>query len=122
MWKIKKSVLESIVQAAQNTHPNEFIALLGGNLKKQIVEEWVILPSIFGSHHASIRMDLLPYTACTVGSVHSHPGFTNKPSGADKHLFSKEGEIHLIICLPFSFQTIQAYSTKGTPLEFEVIS
>lgn len=121
MWKIKNSVLKTVIQAAKNTFPDEFVAFLGGSKKKQVVEDIIILPSIFGKKHAIIQTGLLPYNANTVGTVHSHPGKHNQPSEADKQLFGAQGEIHLIICLPFSIQTIQGYNEKGKPVQFEVI-
>jgi len=119
MWKIQRAVLESIVQAAQNTYPNEFIAFLGGDLKKQVVKELLILPSVSGTEQAIIRSDLLPLNVKSMGSVHSHPSHSNFPSAADKKMFSKQGEIHLIICLPFSVQTIRAFNTDGKETVFE---
>jgi proteasome lid subunit RPN8/RPN11 len=119
MWKIKRTVLESIVQAAKNTFPDEFIAFLGGELKKKEVTELIILPSQSGTEAAIIRSDLLPLNVKSVGSVHSHPGHSNFPSSADKKLFSQQGEIHLIICLPFSAQTIRAFDRGGKTIPFE---
>ncbi len=119
MWKIKRAVLESIVQAAQNTYPNEFIAFLGGDSKKKELNELIILPAISGSEAAIIRSDLLPLNVKSMGSVHSHPGNSNFPSAADKKMFSKQGEIHLIICLPFSVQTIRAFDANGKEITFE---
>jgi proteasome lid subunit RPN8/RPN11 len=121
MWKIKRAVLESIVQAAQNTFPDEFIAFLGGEMKKKEVTELLILPSLSGSEAAIIRSDLLPLNVKSAGSVHSHPGYSNFPSSADKKMFSQHGEIHLIICLPFSVQTIRAFDSAGKTMLFEEI-
>jgi proteasome lid subunit RPN8/RPN11 len=119
MWKIKRAVLESVVQAAQNTYPNEFIALLGGDSKKSEITELIILPALSGSEAAIIRSDLLPLNVKSLGSVHSHPSHSNFPSRADKKMFSSQGEIHLIICLPFSVQTIRAFDSEGKEIAFE---
>ena len=121
MWKIKQIVLHSIIQAAQNTHPNEFVAFLGGDKKQKMVTGLIILPAVFGTEHAIIRSDLLPWNAQSLGSVHSHPGFSNRPSPEDKKMFQQQGEIHLIICMPFSLQTIQAFDHNGKPAGFETI-
>lgn len=121
MWKIQKHVVDSIVQAAQHTYPNEFAALLGAKAKTQTIHELVLVPTVFGNEHAILRMDLLPWNAQTVGSVHSHPDFSNKPSIQDKQLFGSHGEIHFIICLPFSPTALTAFSSKAKPIEYQVI-
>lgn len=113
--------MESIVQAARNTYPDEFIAFLGGNLKKREIHELIILPALSGSEAAIIRSDLLPLNVKSMGSIHSHPGYSNFPSAADKKMFSGQGEIHLIICLPFSVQTIRAFDDSGKTVLFEVM-
>ncbi len=119
-WKIKSATIDAILHAARHTHPNEFIALLGGNKKEQIIEELVILPAIFGREHALLHTGLLPPNSKTVGSVHSHPGYSNEPSEEDLDTFQDLGTIHLIVCEPYSISTIAAYDTNGQKTRFEI--
>lgn len=121
MWKVLPNVIESIIAASQNTFPNEFVSLLGGNTPKKIVDELIVVPAISGKAHAILRTDLLPLNQPVVGSVHSHPGYSNRPSSADAHLFARYGPFHLIICQPFSLSKMQAFDITASPISFEIL-
>ena len=121
MWKISSVVVESILAGSANTHPNEFASLLGGNGKTKTVGELIIVPAIFGEEHALLRTDLLPLNIPIVGSVHSHPGYSARPSNADAHLFARFGRFHLIVCEPFSIRTLRAYDENAKPQKFEIV-
>ena len=54
------------------------------------------------------------------GSVHSHPGNNANPSHADLMTFSKHGPFHMIVCEPYSLETMKAYNAYGEPVAFEV--
>jgi len=120
MWKIKGKTAESISIAAQNTYPNEFMALLGGNKKEKKVEELVVLPAIYGKNFSSLRTDLVPFDSSILGSVHSHPSKNNFPSNADLGVFAATGEIHLIIAYPFGIENIRAFARNGKETEFQI--
>lgn len=120
MIEIKRSVVNAIMEAARNTHPKEFFALLGSSDKK-IVDELIVVPAIYGHGHALVRSYLIPTDFSIVGSVHSHPVPSNEPSVPDIESFSRFGEIHLIISWPFNIENIQLYDVFGRPLEWKVI-
>jgi len=122
MPQIKRATLEALLLAARNTFPDEFIALLSCTQKGgKVIDEYVLLPATYGKTFSSIRLDLLPYTAGTLGSVHSHPSSNAMPSRADLGVFRTEGEIHLIIASPFNFQSVKAYNGKGKEIFLDVI-
>ncbi|MBS3061204.1 MAG: Mov34/MPN/PAD-1 family protein [Candidatus Diapherotrites archaeon] len=121
-WKIKHTVVHAILESAKHTYPDEFIALLGGNNKEQTITELVILPAIFGSEHAELRTDLLPFNANTVGSIHSHPGYSNRPSPEDLDTFAELGPIHLIVCEPFTEHNMAAYDQNGRKIQLQIVS
>lgn len=121
MWKILQNVCESLIVGSQNTFPNEFVSLLGGNKDLQIADELIIVLAQSGKRHANLFTDMLPFNQPVIGSVHSHPGHSNQPSLADARLFSRFGPFHLIICQPFSLQTMAAYDAKARRIDFEVI-
>ena len=54
------------------------------------------------------------------GSVHSHPGNNANPSHAHLMTFSKHGPFHIIVCEPYSLETMKAYNAYGEPTSFEV--
>ncbi len=121
MWKIKKSLFESIKTASKSVYPNEFISLLGGKEDQKIVEELVVLPATFGEDFSSIRLDLMPFDSTIIGSIHSHPSYINLPSNADLNLFSRLGVIHIIIAFPFTDNSFRVMNAKGTELKYELI-
>ena len=118
--KIKRKTAESICQAARNTYPNEFIALIGSR-EKGTIDDLVVLPATYGSSFSSIRIDLLPFDSSILGSVHSHPGRSALPSKADLRVFRKTGEMHLIIAYPFTFESMRAMNALGQEIELEVV-
>ena len=122
MAAIRKGTLEAIVLAARNTFPDEFLALLSSKTKgSKVIDEFVLLPSTYGKTFSSIRLDLLPYTAGTIGSVHSHPSPNAMPSNADLRAFKAMGEIHLIIAKPFTLETVKAFDKSGSQVKLEVV-
>ncbi len=118
--KIKRATLEAIAQAARNLYPNEFFALLGSSGKNGIIDEIVMIPSIYGKQHASFRLDLVPVDFSIKGSAHSHPGPAATPSRGDLRAFAKTGEIHLIISYPFNIENARMFDVKGREIEWSV--
>ncbi|MDO8538777.1 MAG: Mov34/MPN/PAD-1 family protein [archaeon] len=118
--KILKRLLEDLLQASRNTFPNEFLALLAVN-KEQVIAEFVLIPTIYGKTHAIFRRDLMPIDKSIVGSYHSHPSNSSKPSSADLRVFSGIGKIHLIGHYPYNFDTIKAFNEEGKIIELEII-
>lgn len=122
MVKVMKSTLEALTLAARNTYPDEFLALLGSRQGKgNVIDEYVLLPAIYGKSFSSIRLDLLPFDSDVRGSVHSHPSYSSMPSSADLRAFKRMGEIHLIIAKPFNLESVRAFDGKGKSLEIEVV-
>ena len=121
MITIKRGTLEAILLAARNTFPNEFIALLSSKHGKKVIDEYVLLPSIYGKSFSSIRLDLMPHDENIRGSVHSHPSRFAMPSNADLRAFKAMGETHLIVASPFSLETVRAFDKAGKSIEMEVI-
>ena len=119
MYKIKESVVESIMIAAKNVYPLEFFSMLGG--KNKTIEELVVVPADFGKDFSSYRLDLVPFDRSIIGTIHSHPSAYTHPSAADLHSFEKFGEIHLIIGYPYTLNTIRAFDNKGKKVALEVI-
>jgi proteasome lid subunit RPN8/RPN11 len=122
MVKIRHGTLEAVLLAARNTYPNEFLALLSSKKKGSgIIDEYVMLPSTYGSNFSTIRLDLMPYTGKGLGSIHSHPSPNARPSRGDLAAFRAMGEIHLITAYPFSFESTRAFDRFGKPLQLEVV-
>jgi len=119
-FKIKKSAFEFILGLSREVYPKEFTGLLRGN-GNMITEILVIPATIYGDGFASIRLDMVPIDKSIIGSVHSHPGYSDKPSLADLRHFKKTGWIHLILRYPYSgINDITLYNNNGEKIELEV--
>lgn len=118
--RIKKTALEFILGVSRETHPKEFTALLRGS--SDVIEEVLLIPgSLFGENFASIRFDMKPIDPTTIGSVHSHPSSSFRPSDADIRFFSKTGFIHLILRYPYrGVEDVAAYDSIGNELDLVV--
>jgi len=122
-WKIKKKCIDLILESSKSTYPNEFGGLLRiDENKKDTIIELVILPgTISGESHAIFKFHMLPIDFSIVGSVHSHPGPSAKPSDADLQLFRKTGKVHIIVAAPYDFSSWRAYDYNGNEIKVEVV-
>ncbi len=117
--KIKRELLITILEAAKNSHPDEFVALLTGD--KDVLEELVFLPFISGRVSALIHLDMLPIGMKVYGTVHSHPSPNCKPSEEDLALFSRFGRYHIIVCYPYDMNSWKCYDREGKEVKLEVV-
>jgi len=119
--KVKREVVDAICEFAKNTHPKEFIMLLQGNAKDGVLSvNSLYYQEYYANEDSAMPYIRLPIFSDIVGSVHSHPGPSNKPSRADKHFFQKHGMFHMIIKYPYGADDIQAYNLFGQPVQFAV--
>lgn len=121
MHKIKKRTLLDLLEASRNVYPKEFLALIGSKEKNEVIDEYIILPAESGDSAAFIYMNTKPRDGRIVGSIHSHPSRSNRPSAGDLSSFPKYGRIHLIISYPYTMQDVALYDSGGRELEFEVV-
>lgn len=116
-------VINSIVFYSKKSFPNEFLAMFDGYVENMtlFITSLIFLPGERSHNSASFNDWLLPPDQKKLGSVHSHPGFnTAYPSNADLVTFSKYGSFHIILCEPYSLETMNAYDSNGDPITFEV--
>lgn len=117
---IKQDVIEDIIALAKENHPKEFLSFLDGKIEDKRL---VITQLLYQEYHASDRSaaPILRFPANTFyGSVHSHPGYNNRPSQADKQFFRKIGIINIIICKPYSIKDIKFYNHEGEEIQIEI--
>ena len=87
-----------------------------------MIEEMLLLPgTLQGEDSGTLQLHMLPIDHSVVGSVHSHPGYSNRPSDADLRFFNHFGAIHIITCLPFDRPSWKAYNLQGERIELKVI-
>lgn len=120
IWAIEADVLDMVNEAAKDTYPNEFVAAL--RAEKGVITEILLFPGSYANEHSAfMQLHMLPIDLSVVGTVHSHPGPSNRPSEADVHLFSNFGSTHIITCLPYDMRSWRAYNYKGDPVSLEVL-
>ena len=117
--KISKGLLKTILEAAKNAHPDEFIALLSG--EKDVMDELIFLPFASSSVSAVIHLEMLPIGMKVFGTVHSHPAPSCKPSEEDMALFTRFGKYHIIVCYPYDEKSWKCYNRKGEEVTLEVV-
>lgn len=120
--KIDREVLESVIYYSNEAFPNEFLALFDGEIRNRTlyITGLIFLPGETGNTGAVFHSDMIPPTLKYWGSVHCHPGPSAQPSDADLRTFSKHGVFHMIVCLPYSFETFIAYDKYGKIMPYVV--
>jgi proteasome lid subunit RPN8/RPN11 len=117
---ISESALRMINEAAVQTFPYEFLAAL--KAEGGVITELIMLPgTVQGDSHGIMHTDMLPIDYSVVGTVHSHPGHSNRPSDADLEFFSHFGGLHIITCLPYDETSWRAYDSGGKRLSVKVV-
>jgi len=121
--QIERELIEYIMNIAKESYPNEFMALLEGKIEGHVlkVTGLIFLPVETSNEGAVMQVFMQPITTNSVGSVHSHPGYSADPSDADLHFFSKKGIFHMIIAEPYSIESIIAYDSFGNAVDFKII-
>jgi proteasome lid subunit RPN8/RPN11 len=120
---IEQDVLEDIMEISRKSYPDEFVALLEGKIKNSVlhIEGLIFLPGETSSEGAVMKIFMLPPMSGSIGSVHSHPGYSNHPSNADYQFFAKTGLFHMIISLPYELDSIASYNSFGERIDFNII-
>ncbi len=120
MWKIKRDVLRLIMESSKSSYPDEFGAFL--RAKHNIIYEIILLPgTISGGRSVLYNLLMKPIDFSIVGSVHSHPSGVPLPSEADIQMFSRTGDVHIIVAYPFTMDSWKAYNRRGEEIEVRVI-
>jgi proteasome lid subunit RPN8/RPN11 len=119
---IKRHVADSIITYAKSCHPNEGILILQGQSKKNsIVVDGLVLPPFasHGPYYSGFPSYDLPFDLSYIGTAHSHPGGSNRPSLEDLNNFY--GFISVIISYPYSDQDIGAFDRNGNKVQVSIV-
>jgi len=116
---LAKDVFLTIIDASKQSHPKEMMFLLSGKITKHKIH----VESLLYQHTSSDSQSVFTWIDQTavsnlVGSVHSHPIPSSKPSIADKEFFSKHPGVHFIISYPYSKKTIACFSSSLNRINF----
>ena len=120
---ITRQVADGIITFAKARHPNEMVLVLQGKSRSdKIIVEGLIIPPFAssGPFYSGFPIHDLPFDSSYVGSAHSHPGGSNKPSLEDlnRGFYSS---VSIIISHPYEDETIAAYNRKGEKLELKIV-
>lgn len=118
--RVDREVLESVIYYSKKAYPNEFLAFFDGKIIDKIlyITGLIFIPGETCETGAVVHTELIPINTKYWGSVHSHPGPSARPSDADLVTFSKNGYFHMIVCLPYSFETFKSYDRYGNHLDY----
>lgn len=121
---IRKNALLSALAGARAAYPNEFLCLLLGRREKGdlIIEDTMIPPGIMVKETMSSFSEwMLPVIDGLVGTFHSHPGGSLRPSRQDLRLFSQKGGANFIAAEPFGEKDVACYYGDGKKADFRVL-
>lgn len=118
--KIRRDVVELIMEVAKGHYPNEFAAAL--RAEGDTVTELILVPAAIGAERSAlVPLFNLPYDPSLVGTVHSHPSPHPFPSDADKQLFRHFGHTHVIVAYPYDLKAWRAYDYDGDEVALAVV-
>lgn len=119
-FRIRRKVLDLILESSRDMHPDEFAAFLRAD--SGVIYEIVILPgTISGRRSAIYQLYTKPIDFSLVGTVHSHPSGVTLPSDEDLLLFSRTGDVHIIVGYPYGPNDFSAYDRNGKRINVEVV-
>jgi proteasome lid subunit RPN8/RPN11 len=126
---IASDALEFAMEAAEDTHPDEYLGLLRATPAKDldvadkgyVVTDVLVVPGTESNPvSATFKSNRVPNDMRTVGSVHSHPNGVLAPSDADRAMFGK-GEVHIILGAPYDRGRWRAFDHEGEPRSLDVL-
>ncbi len=116
---IKRGVLDMAREAAKDSHPNEFGALL--RVEDDTVTELILVLAEAGEDSVIFNLWSQPVDSSINGSLHSHPDRHPYPSDEDFAMFEAHGTIHLILCYPYGPDDWRAYDHTGVPVGLHIV-
>jgi proteasome lid subunit RPN8/RPN11 len=127
---IAEETLEFAMEAAEDTHPNEYLGLLRGTPATEldvtfedgyVVTDVLVVPGTESNPvSATFGSSQVPNDLRNVGSVHSHPNGVLAPSDADRAMFGK-GNVHVILGYPYDRNAWRAFDHEGEPRSLKVL-
>lgn len=118
---LTRQAADGIITFSKTYHPNEAILILQGRKKgNEVTIDGLVIPpfSSNGPFYSGFSLYDLPFDNSYVGTAHSHPGPSNRPSLEDLHHFF--GYVSVIIHHPYEDDTIAAYDREGRKLDMTI--
>ncbi|AAG19247.1 MULTISPECIES: Mov34/MPN/PAD-1 family protein [Halobacterium] len=121
---IAEDALEFAREAAQDSHPDEYLGLLRATPASAfdldaddgyVVTDVLVIPGTETNPvSATFGSTQVPNDMRNVGSIHSHPNGVLAPSDADRSMFGK-GQLHIILGHPYGPDCWRAFDSEGEP-------
>ena len=127
---IAGDTLKFAQESARDAHPNEYMGMLRAtpaadlnlNQTGSVITDIMVIPGTeSGPVSASVKSWMVPNDSTSVGSIHSHPSGSLRPSDEDLATFGK-GQVHIILGAPYDWNTWEAYDNSGNPFNLPVLS
>ncbi|MGI6471760.1 MAG: Mov34/MPN/PAD-1 family protein [Candidatus Methanomethylophilaceae archaeon] len=114
-------LIDALNEAARSVHPEEFLCMIRED--DGILSEMVLIPgTVYGDSHSFLNDWMAPVDFSLVGTMHSHPGYSNRPSPEDLSYFSNRGGVHIISCMPYDRNSWKAYNSRGEVMNLKIFS
>lgn len=118
---ISREMLEGVLEYARESHPNEILLLIRAYVRDEtvIVKELLFPPfEVQGPYYVYFNSTALPPYTDILGSIHSHPSGSLKPSSED--LIHGFGPVIIIVAYPYDARSVAAYNKGGRPLKLVI--
>jgi proteasome lid subunit RPN8/RPN11 len=126
---IAEETLEFALEAARETHPDEYMGFLraenarrlGLDRSGRVITDVLVIPGTSSNPmSATVDSNMVPNDSRTVGSVHSHPNGVLQPSDTDLGTF-QSGQVHLILGAPYGRRDWRAFDREGDRTTLDVL-
>lgn len=126
---IAEETLEFVLEASQQTHPNEYMGMLRGEEAEElglskdgmVITDVLVIPGTeSNSVSATVQTNMIPNDMRSLGSVHSHPNGVLRPSDADLQTFGR-GTVHIIAGAPYRRDDWRAFDSSGEYRDLDVL-
>ena len=120
--QIRRGVLRSMLAWAGERHPNEIVLLLRGHVDNDVarIDEFLFPPHASGGRgFTQFPAHMLPIDFSIIGTAHSHPAGSHRPSPTDLNKFY--GKVMMILAYPYREDCVGVYDRQEEPLGVELI-
>lgn len=120
---VTRSAANGIISYSRGHHPNEAILILRGRASRELITiDGLAIPPFAssGPYFSGFSDFFLPFDSSYIGTAHSHPSRSNRPSLEDLNR-GFYGAVSIIIAYPYEDDTMAAYDRSGNELEIRIL-
>lgn len=120
---VTRSAANGIISYSRGHHPNEAILILRGRASRELITvDGLAIPPFAssGPYFSGFSDFFLPFDSSYIGTAHSHPSRSNRPSLEDLNR-GFYGAVSIIIAYPYEDDTMAAYDRSGKELEIRIL-